>query len=51
MLEKTLAAFQADRVPDDLRVELIVADNGSLDHTAAVTASANHPPIRDSAYA
>lgn len=45
MLEKTLAAFQAVKVPDDLRVELIVADNGSLDHTAAVTASANHPSI------
>ena len=45
MLEKTLRAFQAVKVPLDWRVEMIVADNGSTDHTAGVVKAASHPAI------
>lgn len=45
MLEKTLRAFQAVQVPADWRVEMLVADNGSTDHTAAVVKAASHPAI------
>ena len=43
MLEKTFLAFQGVRVPDNLKVELIVADNGSIDNTAEVISKACHP--------
>lgn len=45
MLGKTLRAFQAVKVPAQWRVELIVADNGSIDGTAGVVADARHPAI------
>lgn len=45
MLERTLRAFQAVTVPEDWRVEMIVADNGSTDHTAEVVKVASHPAI------
>lgn len=45
MLESTLRAFGSVTVPADWRVELIVADNGSTDDTAAVVKSASHPAI------
>lgn len=45
MLEKTLTAFQSVRVPSGLSVELIVADNGSVDHTAEVIRCAMHPEM------
>lgn len=45
MLETTLRAFQSVRVPSDWSVEMIVADNGSTDHTADVVKSASHPSI------
>lgn len=45
MLEKTLRAFQNVKVPEEWRVELIVADNGSTDHTADVVKSASHASI------
>lgn len=44
-LEKTLRAFQKVKVPGDWRVELIVADNGSADHTAEVIKAACHPAM------
>lgn len=43
MLEKTLVAFQRIKVPDGIKVELIVADNGSSDHTAEVVRAVSHP--------
>lgn len=46
MLEETLLAFKSVRVPSGLRVELIVADNGSVDHTAEVIRCAMHPEIK-----
>lgn len=45
MLEETLRAFQKVKIPADWRVEMIVADNGSTDHTAQVVKSASHPSI------
>lgn len=45
MLEKTLRAFQSVKVPVGWRVEMIVADNGSADHTAEVVKSAHHASI------
>lgn len=45
MLEQTLRAFQSVSVPHAWRVELIVADNGSVDRTAEVVRSASHPSI------
>lgn len=45
MLEKTLHAFQAVTVPRDWRVEMLVADNGSVDRTAQVVKSASHASI------
>ncbi len=45
MLEKTLRAFQSVKVPGDWRVEMIVADNGSTDHTAEVVKAASHASI------
>jgi glycosyltransferase involved in cell wall biosynthesis len=45
MLEKTLRAFQSVKVPVGWRVEMIVADNGSADHTAEVVKSAGHASI------
>lgn len=44
-LKDTLAAFEKVRVPLGWKVEMVVADNGSWDHTAAVIASARHPSI------
>jgi len=44
-LETTLRAFQAVTVPDGWRVELLVADNGSVDRTAEVVRAASHPSI------
>ena len=44
-LEQTLRAFQRVKVPGAWRVEMIVADNGSADHTAEVVKSANHASI------
>ena len=43
MLQTTLRAFQDVTVPRDWQVELIVADNGSVDDTAQVIKSASHP--------
>lgn len=43
MLQTTLRAFQDVTVPQDWRVEMIVADNGSVDDTAYVIKSARHP--------
>ena len=45
MLEQTLRAFQTVTVPNNWRVELLVADNGSVDHTAEVVRSARHDSI------
>jgi glycosyltransferase involved in cell wall biosynthesis len=45
-LEKTLRAFQSVNVPSGWEVEMIVADNGSSDHTAKVIRSATHAAIR-----
>lgn len=45
MLEATLNAFRGMNVPSDWRVEMIVVDNGSTDHTAEVVKSASHPVI------
>lgn len=45
MLEKTLCAFELVNVPDDLRVEMIIADNGSTDETAEVVRMARHQRI------
>jgi len=45
MLENTLRAFQSVTVPPGWRVEMLVADNGSVDHTAAVVKSASHASI------
>lgn len=45
MLELTLRAFQAVKVPDGWKVEMIVADNGSSDRTAEVVDSASHSAI------
>lgn len=44
-LEKTLQAFQTVQVPDGLRVEMIVVDNGSTDDTPAVIARSILPHI------
>lgn len=44
-LEKTLAAFGKVNVPKDWKVEMIVADNGSFDHTTDVIGKARHPSI------
>lgn len=44
-LEKTLLAFQSVKVPPGWQVEMIVADNGSTDHTAEVIRSATHAAI------
>lgn len=44
-LESTLRAFRAVKVPPGWRVEMIVSDNGSVDHTAGVVKSASHPEI------
>jgi glucosyl-dolichyl phosphate glucuronosyltransferase len=44
-LEKTLSAFQKVKVPLGWRVEMIVADNGSVDHTAKVIETASHSTI------
>ena len=44
-LEKTLQAFRALRVPDGLRVEMIVVDNGSTDETPEVIARTILPSI------
>lgn len=44
-LEKTLQAFQSVKVPPGWQVEMIVADNGSSDHTAEVILSATHAAI------
>lgn len=46
MLERTLRAFQNVKVPAEWRVEMIVADNGSTDHTAEVVNAASHPSIQ-----
>lgn len=40
-LKDTLAAFEKVRVPPRWRVEMVVVDNGSSDHTAAVIAAAS----------
>lgn len=45
MLEETLRAFQNVKVPPEWRVEMIVVDNGSTDHTADVVRFANHPSM------
>jgi glycosyltransferase involved in cell wall biosynthesis len=45
MLGKTLRAFESVKVPRDWRVEMIVADNGSTDHTAEVVKSAAYTSI------
>lgn len=45
-LEKTLLAFQSVIVPPGWQVEMIVADNGSSDHTAEVILSATHAEIQ-----
>lgn len=45
MLEKTLRAFEHVKVPGDLRVEMIVADNGSTDGTAEAVRMARHRNI------
>lgn len=44
-LEKTLQAFRSVRVPDGMRVEMIVVDNGSTDGTAAVVSRSTLPAI------
>ena len=43
MLKQTLVAFTRVLVPFDLRVEMIVVDNGSNDETEKVIRSAVHP--------
>jgi glycosyltransferase involved in cell wall biosynthesis len=42
-LEKTLVAFQKIVVPEELKIELIIVDNGSTDYTAKVIQNATHP--------
>lgn len=42
-LAGTLSAIRAVAVPDGLKGELLVVDNGSTDNTAAVVGSAAHP--------
>ncbi|MEI6819394.1 MAG: glycosyltransferase family 2 protein [Verrucomicrobiota bacterium] len=45
-LARTLQAFQQVKVPHDWQVEIIIADNGSIDQTATVAQSATHPAIQ-----
>lgn len=45
MLEATLRAFQSVKIPPDWKVEMLVVDNGSTDHTDQIVKSANHPEI------
>lgn len=45
MLERTLHAFQSVKVPEGWGVEMIVADNGSMDQTARVVKKSGHPTI------
>ncbi len=47
-LSKTLEAMRQIRIPDGFKVELLVVDNGSSDHTAQVVRSCEIPglPVR-----
>ena len=45
MLERTLMSFKSVAVPERLRVEMIVVDNGSTDHTERVIHNAAHPSM------
>lgn len=45
MLEATLRAFQSVKIPPDWKVEMLVVDNGSTDHTEQVVKSASHSAI------
>lgn len=45
MLRKTLDAFIQVHVPQEMRVEMIVVDNRSMDDTAGVIRMARHPRI------
>lgn len=45
MLKKTLEAFTRVIVPQELRVEMIVVDNGSMDDTAETVRRARHPQM------
>ena len=42
MLNGTLEAFTQVIVPQELRVEMIVVDNGSMDDTAEIVRRARH---------
>ena len=45
MLKRTLEAFTRAIVPQELRVEMIVVDNGSMDDTAEIVRRARHPQM------